>query len=250
MKKSSSELKSIAKGALLERYSLPVGSFLLLMLITTVISFIRSVIFPTPNNEDILSTFILTSVISFLASLIIGFLMGILSAGHYGLLMKLSRNQEASLSDLFYCFSHHPDRIVIPALLIFLIELGCLLPGYILLIVAILQLNLTHIYVGAIFLIVGAIALIVGGILAIIFIFSYSQVYFIYLDAPEKGSIQIMRESREMMNGNKGRFFYLSISFIGLMLLSILTCGIGFLWLAPYIQMTEIQFYRNLIGEI
>ena len=243
MKKSSSELKSIAKGSLLERYSLPVGSFLLLMLIVTVISFIRNTIFSIPDDGDLLSTFILTLVIFLLASLIVSFLMGILRTGWVWLVMKLSRNQEATLSDLFYCFSHHPDKIVILTLLMLLIEIGCLLPGYILLIVAILQMNLIYIF-AALF------ALIAGPIVAIIFIFSYSQVYFIYLDAPEKGSIQIMRESREMMNGNKGRLFYLGISFIGLMLLSILTCGIGLLWLAPYMQMTEIQFYRNLIGEI
>ena len=53
-----------------------------------------------------------------------------------------------------------------------------------------------------------------------------------------------------MMHGNKGRFFYLQISFFGLALLCILTLGIGMLWLYPYMMTTEAFFYLDLTGEI
>ncbi len=59
-----------------------------------------------------------------------------------------------------------------------------------------------------------------------------------------------MRESQELMRGNKGRYFYLIISFFGLLLLSVFTCYIGLLWLAPYMEMTQLLFYRDLIGEL
>ena len=72
----------------------------------------------------------------------------------------------------------------------------------------------------------------------------------LYLDAPEKGVIQLMRESRQLMKGNRVRFFYLQISFFGLILLSLLTCYIGMLWLIPYMQMTSVLFYRNVQQEI
>ena len=32
-------------------------------------------------------------------------------------------------------------------------------------------------------------------------------------------------------------------------LLSILTLGIGFLWLIPYMQVTEVKFYESLINN-
>ena len=52
------------------------------------------------------------------------------------------------------------------------------------------------------------------------------------------------------MAGNRGRYFYLQVSFAGLSLLSVLSCGIGFLWVLPYMQTANALFYRNLIGEI
>lgn len=93
-------------------------------------------------------------------------------------------------------------------------------------------------------------AFLAGTVFAVILELSYSQVFYLYLDAPEKGVLQLMRESRALMKGNKGRYFYLQLSFIGLVLLSVLTCFIGMLWLVPYMEMTTILFYRNLTGEV
>ena len=59
-----------------------------------------------------------------------------------------------------------------------------------------------------------------------------------------------MRESRQLMKGRPGAFFYLQISFFGLILLSLLTCYIGMLWLIPYMQMTSVLFYRSVLQEI
>ena len=59
--------------------------------------------------------------------------------------------------------------------------------------------------------------------------------------------------SRKMMNGNKWKFFCLSLSFIGWMLLGILTLGIGFLFLNPYMQASKVAFfedaYNNYVSE-
>ena len=48
------------------------------------------------------------------------------------------------------------------------------------------------------------------------------------------------------MDGYKLQYFFLGLSFIGWMLLCLLTLGIGFLWLIPYIQVTYAKFYLNL----
>ena len=49
-----------------------------------------------------------------------------------------------------------------------------------------------------------------------------------------------------MMQGHKMRYFELMLSFIGWYLLSILTFGIGLIFLAPYIQMTFVCFYEDI----
>lgn len=52
------------------------------------------------------------------------------------------------------------------------------------------------------------------------------------------------------MEGNMGRFFYIELSFIGWALLGLLSCGIGMLWVTPYMMQVSVNFYRSLTGEL
>jgi len=54
----------------------------------------------------------------------------------------------------------------------------------------------------------------------------YSQAFFILADNPDKSIRACMNESKMMMKGNKSKYFCLSLSFIGWMLLSALPAGI------------------------
>ena len=74
----------------------------------------------------------------------------------------------------------------------------------------------------------------------------YSMISFIIVDNPELDIIDTMRRSRTLMKGNKWRFLLLGLSFIGWILLGILTLGIGYLWLFPYIYTTESAFYCEI----
>ncbi len=76
--------------------------------------------------------------------------------------------------------------------------------------------------------------------------FSYSQAIYILADNPKIEAAQAITKSRKMMNGAKGKLFGLYLSFIGWVLLCLLTCGIGFLWLTPYIQTASANFYEDL----
>jgi uncharacterized membrane protein len=48
------------------------------------------------------------------------------------------------------------------------------------------------------------------------------------------------------MQGNKWKFFCLGARFFGWILLCVLTMGIGFLWLLPYMSVAFAQFYDDL----
>ncbi|MFO7968503.1 MAG: DUF975 family protein [Candidatus Izemoplasmatales bacterium] len=76
--------------------------------------------------------------------------------------------------------------------------------------------------------------------------FSYSMTFFILVDNPDLQPTEAIDRSREMMSGNKGKLFMLYLSFIGWFLLVILTFGIGYIFLEPYIQMTVANFYEDL----
>ncbi len=98
----------------------------------------------------------------------------------------------------------------------------------------------------AIYLILWTLLLIVPGIIKA---YSYSQTFFIALDKPELGAEECINESMRMMNGYKMKLFLLDLSFIGWWLLSILSLGIGFLWLLPYIYTSRSHFYEELKVE-
>lgn len=235
MKKSSSELKSLAKGTLIGHYGLPIGAYLIITLASSIISVILTFVFQDRN--------ILSQIIYLLATIIISLLTSIFTTGFIRMMLNMSREQETRLNDIVYCFSNRPDKVILLSVLTNLIILACLLPAIIVIVLAVMM-DFILLYL------VGVLLAIAGVVIGIIFSLSYSQVYFIYLDDPEKAVMDIMRESRELMYGNKGRMFYLNISFIGLLLLSVLTCYVGLLWLSPYMQLTSCYFYRELLGEI
>ena len=76
--------------------------------------------------------------------------------------------------------------------------------------------------------------------------YSYAMTPYILKDNPEMKNNAAIEESMRMMDGHKLELFLLDLSFIGWAILSILTCCIGFLWLAPYMSMARVNFYEDL----
>ena len=85
--------------------------------------------------------------------------------------------------------------------------------------------------------------LIVPGIIAAL---SYSQIFFIIADNPTISVSDALKESKEMMEGHKMKLFLLGFNFIGWIFLCILTLGIGFLWLMPWIRVSYANFYNEI----
>ncbi|MDF2536459.1 MAG: Integral rane protein [Bacillales bacterium] len=75
---------------------------------------------------------------------------------------------------------------------------------------------------------------------------AYSQSNFILKDQPDLTPKEVITLSKNMMEGYKWKYFKLGLSFIGWGMLCILTIGIGFLWLGPYISATYAEFYNEL----
>ena len=74
----------------------------------------------------------------------------------------------------------------------------------------------------------------------------YSLAYFIAYDNPNLSSKECVLKSEELMTGNRGNYFLLELSFIGWISLGILTLGIGYIWIIPYIQVANSCFYDEL----
>ena len=116
-------------------------------------------------------------------------------------------------------------------------------------------------------IIIGYLLFIIPGV---VMSFAYSQSALIMFDNPEKGPIQCMRESRQMMTGNKWKLFVLILSFIGWAILANIISdtiatvfnafGLGVLavysgvffgmWYNTYTGLTYAGFYNYLTGYV
>lgn len=80
--------------------------------------------------------------------------------------------------------------------------------------------------------------------------YSYAMTPFILEDDDEEVSgNKAIEKSMRMMDGHKWELFCLDFSFIGWILLAILTLGIGCLWLYPYINTARAAFYEELKAQ-
>ncbi|NTW14577.1 MAG: DUF975 family protein [Candidatus Moranbacteria bacterium] len=96
-----------------------------------------------------------------------------------------------------------------------------------------------------VFIMLWALLLIIPGIIAA---FSYAMTYYVIADNPTISAFDALKKSKAIMVGNKGKYFGLILRFFGWALLAILTAGIGFIWLIPYMQATTAKFYEDIKG--
>jgi uncharacterized membrane protein len=98
----------------------------------------------------------------------------------------------------------------------------------------------------AIFTFLWMLLLIIPGIIAAL---AYSQTMYIIADDPKIGASDAIKKSKELMRGKKWKYFCLEFRFFWWTLLAILTFGIGFLWLIPYMQISFVKFYEDVKGD-
>lgn len=75
---------------------------------------------------------------------------------------------------------------------------------------------------------------------------NYAMVPYILVENPELSLNDALKLSRNMMYGHRWELVKLYLSFIGWIILSIFTLGIGYLWLNPYIFATLSGFYDEV----
>lgn len=235
MKRSSKELKALARESLLGQYGSLIGAMFLLGILSIVLESIPVRI--THNREDSTSL-----IIQFLVTLIVSVLVYLLQIGMTVIVLRMTRRQSYSISDLFYTLRAHPDRFIIVSAIQIGITMVLQIPAYVAM----------FLYPGTVIeqTLVYLLLLLAGSIVSFIILLGFTLADMLLIDNEDLGAIDALRQSWALMHGNKGRFFYLQISFIGLSLLCILTLGIDMLWLYPYMLTTEVCFYLDLTGEL
>jgi len=77
--------------------------------------------------------------------------------------------------------------------------------------------------------------------------YSYRMVPYLISENPEMTAKEAIDKSREIMNGQKWNAFVLDLSFLGWIILSVLTLGIlAIFYVSPYIDQTNAELYHAL----
>ncbi|MBQ8487003.1 MAG: DUF975 family protein [Prevotella sp.] len=93
---------------------------------------------------------------------------------------------------------------------------------------------------------IGSLLFIVPGIIIGIML---SQTTFILKDDPDISAADALRQSMDMTRGHKAQYFWLVLSFFGWFILALMTFGLGFLALIPYMYTTLAHYYEDLKAE-
>ncbi len=145
-----------------------------------------------------------------------GFFVGVFTVGYVAVFMMLIRGAKPEISDLFCgCTKNFAENFVAGLLI-------------------------------SIFTFLWTLLFIIPGIVKA---YSYSMTYYILNDNPGMSGKDAITESRKMMDGHKWELFVLHLSFIGWILLSMLTFGILVLYVEPYMMATDAAFYEKLKAE-
>lgn len=237
MKRSSKELKRIARDILNDRYSIPMGAFLLASAIPAVIELPFSMFLGTsPTTSQLVITLIAECLI-----LTIGF---VLNAGVNRIHLNMTRGNDFQMRQLFDPFRSGTERFFLAGLLLLLLSAAASLP----LIAGMFFFLVAELSAGSVMVLI--VCALVSLVLTTLVSITYQFLSFILLEQPQMNIRTVFRECRLLIRGHKSRLFYILLSFLGWELLIVASFGIASLWITPYINETLTVFYLDCTGEL
>lgn len=223
---TSSALKQRARRLLLGNYTYFVGATLQIMLINLLLGYLSAFAVPVANT-------VFSIVLNLLVLVAVNMLYTLLTAGLYLSYLGLAAGLPFGFGDLFSAFRTHPEPIAAYSVLLTLVQTGSLY------LVFWLYFSAEHF---GLFLLSSVVLLAA----LLWFELTYAAVFFFYVQEPQRPMRELMRSSRELMHGHRLRLLRIQLSFLGVMLLGILSLGIGLLYVTPYRTVTETLFFLEL----
>lgn len=181
-------------------------------------------------------------------SLLLDLYSTLMGFGFTSYALRMARNEQSGIGNLFDGFQK-PLRVLWASILMSLFEclwglLG-ILPGAAVMVIGFAMEGDTFALVmaGYWLMLVGflAAALVVG--------LRYRLTNYFILDDPGCTARQAIRRSKETMRGWKMELFTLDLSMFGWVLLGGITCGILMVWVGPYMEAVQANFYDAVTGR-
>lgn len=243
--KKSAQLKDMAKDRLQGKWGSAILITFMGSLISLLVSFSLSIteintlgtaytVSDSATSSTIVS--ILFQIIAIVASII----LNLLNLGITLFFLNMACGQPYSFRDLFYGFRERTNTALAISAVTVLLDVVTTTPYQLLL----------DMYDETGILTYAIVAIVLGIIGLCIYIplsLAFSISFFLMLDFPQLSAKEVLQLSLRVMKGHKKRLFYIELSFLPLMLLCILSLGIGFLWLSPYMQMTYTYFFLDIM---
>jgi uncharacterized membrane protein len=236
MKRNIKELKRIARGNLEGNYIGLIQAFMICNLIVSLIETPFSIM----TNDD---GFSMQNIIYIIAITIITIASVVFTVGQYCLHLRIARKEKVYFKELFYPLKHDANRLILTETIVFVIELIGMSP-------VIGAIAIVYFYDSLGMYVLALILSIIGCILTLWVSVTFGLVYFVLIDGEELSVKEAVKTTLAFIKGHKKRFLYLQFSFIGMYLLSLISFGIGILWVQPYVMQTTTLFYLDIKGEL
>lgn len=230
------ELKRIARGNLQGHYLILIRVFIFCNLIVSLLEMPFSMM----TNEIQFST---QNIIYYVAVTLISIASVVLTAGQYRIHLKLARSGEMHLAEVFEPVKYQSNQFIFTEAILFGISLITMLPMF-----------------GGIYLVytggsltdylLAFTASLISIVLGVYISLTFDLVYFVMNDNENLSMMQALKYTKEMVTSHRKRYLYMQLSFLGMLLLVVLSFGIGLLWVQPYIVQTATLFYLDVKGEL
>lgn len=230
---SCANLKAQAKEHMFGHYKTAVGASLLIFL--TMVFFQLT----GPASLGNLDT-VIGIVIYYGVSFLLSAMGGLFFSGIACFYLKIVCGQHVRVGDAFWGFHFFPDKALAIQAWISLIRYVFDLPRFLLYSRITAKSGTKALAVLILCTILSCFATVVLNLL-------YAQAFFLLHDFPQASAKELLVMSRRLMSGHKVRLLGLCISFLPLMSLSMLSCGIAMLWIMPYMYTTLAEFYLDLV---
>lgn len=234
-KKKCKELKRISRENLNGRYKLTMAAFLTILLINLLtdlpFTYLLGNVYATTTQ----------TVIYHIAEALLAIVVGVLQMGLIYFHLTIARKSDAHLIDVFYCFRYHSNRYF-----------GAYIIYYVISMIAKAPFLVARAFFGfkgdSFYTAIGLTSISV--VLNIIVFVLLAFYMYLIISREDLGVFACLAASVKLIHGNKLSLIYIYLSFVGLLVLCLLSLGIGFLWVEPYFQQTLANFYLDVTGEL
>lgn len=230
---TSAQLKTKARNQLTGRYGGAIALLVIIDAISLAAGFILSAFLPSGS----LAAYIIRLAATFIVSVFVQ----VFQIGVVLYFLKIACGQTPSLADLTYGFKNNLEKHLLLTLIMTAISYVYQLCSDIPMEMYLNTFDPNYLFNALPVMLIATVVYVYVSLLV-------SQVYYLLLDFPNYSVKELFGKSLELMKGNKWRLFHLEFSFLPLIFLSFLTCGIGLLWLMPYMHMASTNFYLDLMN--